>query len=674
MEPNIPSHDDPKSKYPAQAQAVDLWSLGNGDEMDIDLIDPALDDLYPFDNPNPDDPNPSPSLPPPPPSAPPATQPLQPPQDQPRIPLEVMQRIEANIARVQAALNAMGAAQSQHQNQDAPKNAPSTPPNNRSVGPKTPVEGEQGSKNKVQSSSVVDFDGLLESLKKTLDNLPDDDTDDTCSLTLPRPRPNDMLTVHDLFTLLRAAPPKVGCVIPNSERQIWYRPTQADYVELNQAGSVADIVHNYLLKPSYLTTYLSDACGWMLWFMYDKTQWCTCRYDPVNTRFVRGDEPPGGNGSGALVVGYRTPWAPICNGCRGDISVEVRVLDYLARWFSFPVPEGSNILDVIEARVQAERFQQADVAGPWTPNGPPPEPEGRAEIELSANSKALSRKFQSLLQGFSGGALDEANAARKPKRRRYEEEDETGESNKRQRVEEKRHRLPDGSFLYDPFVDDTSADVPLSGGDPFGGTGDAMMLDNDDDDWPSVAAAPPPPNSPNAPHVATANNQTNNNPQPPQRPQQLQRSQRSRRPRVANPEGIPPRATAADAHARLAAEGKEYPPWPVDLLPGQHCNNCKSVRMKPAKENTRKCQKCIDTHAKIREINRERGYCTNMGCKQHQGIPRPLKENGEPFAYCPQCREKSNQKHAAKLKKAKKGQDGGGGGGSEQGGGQAQAA
>ncbi|MCV5111441.1 hypothetical protein OFM52_29705, partial [Escherichia coli] len=103
----------------------------------------------------------------------------------------------------------------------------------------------------------------------------------------------------------------------------------------------------------------------------------------------------------------------------------------------------------------------------------------QAEIELSANSKALSRKFQSLLSGFSGGALEGANAARKPKRRRYEGEDETGESNKRQRVEEKRHRLPDGSFLHDPFVDGASACVSFSGGDPFGSGGDTMKFDDD---------------------------------------------------------------------------------------------------------------------------------------------------------------------------------------------------
>ncbi|KAK3334583.1 hypothetical protein B0H65DRAFT_437053 [Neurospora tetraspora] len=673
MEPDAPTHDDPKSVYPTQAQANDSWYAGDGDEMDIDLIDPALRDPYPPVTPNPRDPNASPSLSPPPPPPPPFPTPFpptpqhpQPPQDQPRIPLEVMKRIEANVARVQAAINAMGPSQSQNQNQDA-QNPPSTPPN-RSIAPNP--EGEQ--RNNVPSSPV-DFTGILERLKKTLDNVPDDPPD-LPPLTLP-PRKRGILRVDDLFTLLRAAPPRVGCVIPNSERQIWYRPTQEDYVELNHNG-VVDILQIYLDKPSYLTTYLTNACGFVQSFMYDQTQWCNCRYDPENTRFARGDETLGGNGTGALVVGYRTPWAPICNGCRGDRSVEVRVLDYLARWFSFPVPEGSDILDVMEAWEQAERFQQGgDVAGPWTPNGPPPEPEGQAEIELTAHSKALSRKFQGLLQGFSGGVLDGTNAGdvksptRKPKRRRYEGGDETGESHKRQRVVEKRHPLPGGPFLHDPFVDGASAGVPLSGGDPFEDAGGPMMLD-DDDDWAPAAAPPPmpaamgfpPPNSPNTPYVATANNNNNNNNNPlvPQRPQ---------RPQGANSGGIPPRATAADAHARLTAEGKEYAEWAVDLPCGQHCINCKNVRMKPAKKNTKKCQKCVDTHAKIREINRERGYCTNTGCNRHMGTPRPLKANGEPFAYCLQCREKGKQKH---QKRTKKGQ--GGGGGSEQGGGQAQAA
>lgn len=85
--------------------------------------------------------------------------------------------------------------------------------------------------------------------------------------------------------------------------------------------------------------------------------------------------------------------------------------------------------------------------------------------------------------------------------------------------------------------------------------------------------------------------------------------------------------------------------------------------MKPAVPGTKKCQKCIDTHTKIRDLNFERGYCTKSGCQTYMGLPRPTKGFGEPYAYCAQCREKQlRQRAALRARKAKEAAQSGGGG------------
>ncbi|KAK3948484.1 hypothetical protein QBC32DRAFT_245678 [Pseudoneurospora amorphoporcata] len=599
-------------------QAIGSYYSSNGDAMDLDPVDPAfaptLNNLYrPI----------TPSRP-------------QPPQAQPRIPREVLERVAANIKLVQEALKLPRG------DQDA-QEAPSTPPS-RSIVP--------GPDNNVQPSPV-DGDDLLKRLQQTLDNLPDDILE-LAPVHLPS-LPPDILTVHKLFHFFRATPPKMGCVIPNSERQIWYTPTQQDYVALNSIPKGApEIVGIYLDKPEYLTSYLTDGCGFVQgWIPFDKTQWCTCRYDVGNKRFVT----QSGNETGALVVGYRTPWAPICNGCRGDRSVEVRVLDYLARWFSFSVPPGGYIVDIMGACTQTEELHQAgDGTGPSTPNGPEPEPEGQAAVELTANSQAALRRVDMLIQGDAV-----KSPTRKSKRRRGDEEvDAAGDMSKRPRVIlEKRHRLPDGPLsLHDPFVDGPSA------GNPFSEAGGHMMLSDDDEDF-GPSAAPPLPY--NTPHVGTANNRTithnNNDPQAPQQPQSVNPPAGGIPPAAVaqvhahfalknpGPGGLPPKATAEEVLALWAVQNKTHDESPVALPAGQHCNTCKNPRRPPAQNNQRKCQRCSDLHYEIRQLNFARGWCTNAGCDRHVGFPRPMKAFGEPFAYCQQCRDAKQQKRDTNKKK-----------------------
>lgn len=296
------------------------------------------------------------------------------------------------------------------------------------------------------------------------------------------PHKPGILTVNQLFHILRCTPPKVGSVIPNSERSIWYRSLANDYAELHRLdGGLLMLIEPYLTgEPGYRDSpdCLANGSGSLLWLDDLQIQWCTCHYDSVNTRFVTRE----GNENGALVVGYRTPWAPICNGCRGMRSVEVMVIDYLARWFSFPVPKGSHIMDVMEAWAEAEQIQQRDGVVPATPNGPAPEPEGQVEIELSAKSKALSRRVQALLRGDHVVMIDpNMTPTRKQKRQRGDEgREEAEENNKRPRIimpMVKRHRLPDGPSSSDPFVDGPSADVSVPARNPFAGTGDVEMLD-----------------------------------------------------------------------------------------------------------------------------------------------------------------------------------------------------
>lgn len=574
-------------------------------------------------------------------------------QLRPRYPAAVMRRVAANIASVQVAYNELTGFQ-----KAAAPQPPSTPPPNTVA--ENPME-------------------ILERLKKSLEAIPDNPEERVVGIPPPIP---GVLSVHQLFHILRCTPPKIGCVIPNSERQIWYRIMANDYAEHhNLDGGLLQLIEPYPTgEPGYRDSpdCLANGSGSLLWLDDLQIQWCTCHYDSLNTRFVTRE----GNANGALVVGYRTPWAPICNGCRGQRSVEVMVIDYLTRWFSFPVPMGSHIMDVVEAWAEAEQIQQRDGIVPSTPNGPLPEPEGQAEIVLSAKSKRLSRRVQALLRGDYAVMMDAyGTSTRKPKRRRENEGGrEVDENNKRPRVilpMVKRHRLPDGPSSSDPFVDSPSADVSLPAPDPVADTGDVMMLDV----WgldPNAAAAAAPLSQNTAPSVTTA-------PQQPPQPQQVQQPEQFQWPppscqpqqfqqpqdvqqqpqqfqqvHSVNLGGILPKATAAEVHAILAAEGKEDPEEPEEFE--VHCVWCKKTRMKPAVPGTKKCQKCIDTHAKIRDLNFERGYCTKSGCQTHMGLPRPTKTFGEPYAYCEQCRQKQQRQRAERrARKAKEAQGGSGG-------------
>ena len=611
--------DDVRSILGATKQIGSYYS-NNDDAMDLDPVGPAfalaLKNLY----------NITPSRPKPPPS-------------QPRIPREVLQRVAANIKEVEKALKLPEGVQGAQE--------PPSTPSNQSVTP--------GQDNNVQPSPL-DVDALLKSLKNTLDNLPDD-LPDYLPDELPNPTPG-VLTVHKLFHFLRATPPTVGFVIPNSERQIWYRPTQQDYVTLHaNPKGVANLVGVYLENPDYLTSYLTDGCGFVQgWILYDQGQWCTCRYDDKKNRFVT----RGGSETAALDVGFRTPWAPVCNGCRGDRSVEVRVLDYLARWFSFVVPPGGDIVKIMRAWTQTEQLQQAgDGPGPLTPNGPDPELEGQDGIDYTVNSQAVLWDIDSRLPGSTA-----MSPTRKSKRRRGDEEvDEAGEMSKRPRVIlEKRRHFPDGpSSLHDPFVDGPSASVPLPARDPSSDAGDHMMLDDDEDVGPSAAPAAPH----IAPHVGTANNGTvhNNNMQAPQQPQSINppaggippAAIAQIRAQIAaknfGPGNLPPRATVAEVLAIWAVQNRTFPESPGDLPKGQYCGTCKNPRRPPAAKNKNKCERCSALHIAIRELNFERGWCTAEGCDGHVGFPRPRKPSGPVFAWCERCRNKQQRQRYAKRRR-----------------------
>ncbi|KAK3399435.1 hypothetical protein B0T20DRAFT_340269, partial [Sordaria brevicollis] len=475
----------------------------------------------------------------------------------------------------------------------------------------------------------------------------------------PPPQPG-ILSVHQMFHILRCTPPKVGSIIPNSERCIWYRSFANEYAELNYfVGGLLKLIEPYLNgEAGYEDSpdALANGSGAVRWREDLQVEWCTCHYDSFSTRFVTRQ----GNAEGALVVGYRTPWNPVCQGCRGMRSVEIMALDYLARWFSFPVPAGTHILDVMEAWAEAEQIQQKGGDVPETPNGPSAESEGRSKIDLSTRSKLLSRKVQGLLWGERAlmRAIEEASSpTRKSKRRREDDGgEEAGENNTRPRVVQpmpKRRRLPDGPSSAGPSVDAPSANASVAASNQITGSGDVEMMDVWGDD-PAASAAPVFQNT--APSVVTAPQQA---PQgqlqyPPLVPPQVQIPQlqyaqpqppQAQVPQGINPGAIAPRATAAEAQAILAAEGREYPEEPEDVE--AYCNCCKNKRMKQAgRAGNKKCQKCIDTDTKIRNLNFERGYCTRWHCKTYMGLPRPTKGFGEPYALCLSCREKSNRQKA----------------------------